>query len=425
MFLKSFLAVLYMFVAYSMADVHPDLKDAIDDQNWKKAKALVENVGVKDVYCPSDLPVEYALSIYEISFAEDPAAMWENCDSEFIKKAEEKICKTSVSLCKHYVRNNDFDVLKKGLEDVLESKLYENSDEYFLDEIELFGRKLADKLKDPFFFDTSYYELYKTLKKIGMSKPSYKKMRNEKLSRGDYSWYCPLMITKDDAVDSLIYYYTGVGFVPDSSIAFYCRLYPSIDKDIEKRMGVNIFNCAVLSDFKTENEKCIKSDSAYIWKSSTKYAYVCEDRLWREADDAEQELGMLCVEKYKGFFNGNYVCEYSWRPQTIEESATGLICEIDYQGLIVKKYICDDGKWREASFAETSTGKLCDSESEGSLIDDFVCQDNQWRNATSEELELKQVCKTDNQGETRGGYVCDNELWKKIKGRKKTSTKKR
>ena len=62
--LISLLVVLVMS-SFAVADeVHPGLKNAIDNGDYKMAKNLVEKVGVRDIYCPASLNVDDAERIY-------------------------------------------------------------------------------------------------------------------------------------------------------------------------------------------------------------------------------------------------------------------------------------------------------------------------------------------------------------------------
>ena len=558
------LALSISLISISMADIHPGLKNAVDNGDVKSAKALVEKIGVKDIYCPSSLSLNDALKIYGNVFSEKPAAMWENCEGGFIENAEKDVCKVSEPLCKYYLQNCDFDALKIGLMDVNKAKLNikkvnrktqkeefvkatkqecfdelekdgavakaklfvlkktfcDPKDEFstafcpvfyltvedsiqkarikaekkcktkpkkkvikeveasvevnpFLYEIELLGIGISREMRNPVNFDSSMLDLYKALKKnniidissklrlandiampiISRSRPviygddadgkrsfanvsfaaaclaypnfdslfnsnrilveMYNLKRSCKDSVEKDVGYLALTSTKADLIKGIVAHYAKWGNVSDSIKAFSCRLYPKIDEEIAKIMSVNLFNCVSLSEFKDANEKCSQSDSAYIWKSSANLSYACENKRLRGTSIIEDELGMLCTERYNEFFNGKYVCENgSWRLQTAEEHATNLICKQDHQGLIVKEYICDEGRWRRLSSEEQSTGKICDSEMDGKVIDEYLCQNGQWKKASPGEKEAKKMCKADNQGEFTRGYVCDDGQWR-------------
>lgn len=62
--LISLLVVLVMSSFAVAGEVHPGLKNAIDNGDYKMAKNLVEKVGVEDLYCPASLNVDDAEEIY-------------------------------------------------------------------------------------------------------------------------------------------------------------------------------------------------------------------------------------------------------------------------------------------------------------------------------------------------------------------------
>jgi len=73
--LISLLVVLVMSSFAVAGEVHPGLKNAIDNGDYKMAKNLVEKVGVRDIYCPPSLKVKDAEKVYAQLLAEDPMAI--------------------------------------------------------------------------------------------------------------------------------------------------------------------------------------------------------------------------------------------------------------------------------------------------------------------------------------------------------------
>lgn len=112
-----------VFTTYTFCNVHPGLKEAIDEGNIKQAENLVNKIGVKDIYCPSSLSFNDAMKIYGKTFSTNPEEMWNKSPDKFIKNAEPEICKTSASLCKKLLQNKDLSKWKKYLTDILESKI--------------------------------------------------------------------------------------------------------------------------------------------------------------------------------------------------------------------------------------------------------------------------------------------------------------
>ena len=126
--MKRFLFAVIGLLSFCFADIHPGLKNAIDNGDVKTAENLVKKFGVKDVYCPANLSFENANRIYENAFSLNPLVMWQNCASDFIKNAENRVCGESVPLCKHYLeklfQKGDVDKLDSVLAQILQSKLY-------------------------------------------------------------------------------------------------------------------------------------------------------------------------------------------------------------------------------------------------------------------------------------------------------------
>ena len=555
------LALSVFLVSISMAEIHLGLKNAVDNGDVKSAKALVEKIGVKDIYCPSSLSLNDAITIYGNVFFENPAAMWDNCEGGFIEKAEKDVCKISEPLCKYYLQNCDFEALKIGLQNVNKSKLNikkvkrktqkeelvkatkqeclndlerdevvakaklfylkktfcDSKDDFstafcpifylpvedsikkarikaekmcktnpkkkvikevetninvnpFLYEIELLGIDISKKMRNPVNFDSSMLNLYRLLKKnntvdigsklrlandIAMpytsrSKPviygrssaeinfaaaclaypnfdslfnsnrilveMYNLGRSCKDSVEKNVGYLSLTSTKADLIKGIAAHYAKWGYVPDSIKAFSCRLYPKIDKEIDKIMSVKLFNCASLSEYKEINKICSQSDSTYMWKSSANLVYVCEDKQLREASAIENALDMLCTEKNNESFNREYVCvNGTWRMQTAGERATGLICKQDCQGKIENDFICDGGDWRNLTFEEQRTRKICTENNQNEVVEKWVCWNTiwrgqklyHWRKAFQGEIQTKKICTSSNEGEKKNGYYCD------------------
>lgn len=117
------LFLLLSLISLSIAEVHPGLKSAIDSGDIKTAETLVKKIGVKDIYCPANLAFENAMKLYGDSFSESPRKMWEICDSVFIENAKDKVCKTSVPLCKQLLHRTSIYSWEPRLKEILESKL--------------------------------------------------------------------------------------------------------------------------------------------------------------------------------------------------------------------------------------------------------------------------------------------------------------
>ena len=88
------------------ANIHPGLKEAIDNNDIKKAETLVKKMGVTDVYCPATLSWADAKKIYGNFFIDNPQKMEALCDAEFISAYDQTVCtnKAEVSLCMERIR---------------------------------------------------------------------------------------------------------------------------------------------------------------------------------------------------------------------------------------------------------------------------------------------------------------------------------
>lgn len=126
--MKKVLLIVFGMMSFAVADIHPGLKNAIDKGDVKTAENLVKKFNINDIYCPASLSYEDGLKIYGSSFSNNPSKLWEICDPVSIKSAEKNVCKTSIPLCKYYLRNllqdGAIDVLDSVFEDILQSKLY-------------------------------------------------------------------------------------------------------------------------------------------------------------------------------------------------------------------------------------------------------------------------------------------------------------
>jgi hypothetical protein len=77
------LALLLLLPYFLSADVHPALKDAVDKNDIKMARNLIENVGVQDIYCPASLQPKDAFALYGKRFSNRPDSLFAMCDSTF------------------------------------------------------------------------------------------------------------------------------------------------------------------------------------------------------------------------------------------------------------------------------------------------------------------------------------------------------
>jgi len=415
--MKQFLFAVIGLFSLSFADVHPGLKNAIDNGDVKTAENLVKKFGVKDVYCPANLSFENAMTIYENAFSTNPLIMWKNCASVFIKNAENNVCGESLPLCKHYLetlfQKGDVDKIDSVFAQIIQSKLYIQKEKReveqleivkaskqecmdqldlhrketvdslinwhdidckilfdaticsklfstygmvhidsinkvfssksknckkkptmtvkkrleqevlvnpFLYEIEYYGLLLSNKMKDPFYTNPKAVEMYKKLKSINIA--AQNSIKNIKIysdvlntntaayclsipERGFNENACNKVInyvtnnfnltsSKNSLIKEISNLYAMNASVPDSLIAFSCKLYPDIDKYFYKIMDVNIFDCNTINEYMSRNEACKNSNENYFWTAPSGIRYVCDNRKMREPRSKELENG-ICV----------------------------------------------------------------------------------------------------------------------------------
>ena len=126
--MRQFLLVIISLVTFSVADVHPGLKNAIDKGDMKTAETLVKKIGVKDIYCPKNLSVSDAYKIYGDVFENAPEKIWEHCDPAFIANVSSNACVRSASLCKRVLQQEKTENWTPYLKDVLQSKIYQRTE---------------------------------------------------------------------------------------------------------------------------------------------------------------------------------------------------------------------------------------------------------------------------------------------------------
>lgn len=188
----------------------------------------------------------------------------------------------------------------------------------FLYEIEYYNIKLSKRMKNPFYTNMKPIETYKKLKSVYI--PLEKKDNIRPVLDMDAAAYCiafpnkksrvelchesikqytdslNLSSSKNEVIKKISNAYAISGFVSDSLITFSCKLYPKIDKDFYDVMEVNVFDCNVVSQYNSENEKCANSSKNYIQTFSSGIKYVCDSNKWRPLKQGENEYGVCSNE---------------------------------------------------------------------------------------------------------------------------------
>ncbi len=161
--------------------------------------------------------------------------------------------------------------------------------------------------------------------------------------------------------------YASKGWIPDYLMAYACRLYPEIEKDIFKLAEIKMIDCNFLNEYVDENRKCVENDSIYMWKSSTGVNYVCDDKKWRAPRTDELEINFPCSEKNLGatkdgkfcWFNG-WIKDYGYSVlEDDRDSHKYLAVDIGSQRWMANNlyYELDDCKYRYTAFYNWNTIK--------------------------------------------------------------------
>ena len=87
-----FVAFILLGSSFVTAEVHKGLKDAIDNEDMKAAKAIVNNLKIMDIYCTASLTVKNGQILFGDRFAKEPNLLYSNCEKEFIRSYLETAC---------------------------------------------------------------------------------------------------------------------------------------------------------------------------------------------------------------------------------------------------------------------------------------------------------------------------------------------
>ena len=173
--------------------------------------------------------------------------------------------------------------------------------------------------------------------------------------------------------------------------------------------------------------------------------FVCEDGLWRKADEIESELGMCqALPKmgavYKLTLRGStlyYTCNNQMEWEQTDELAYNIYklgtCSSS-NNLTMKEsasmgnYVCENGTWRKATDIENQFGVCTSARTSDTAVvstELYVCENEHWRQATAVE-KLIGVCSSAKEGKyvaySRAGsgglswsyYQCNNLRWKGV-----------
>lgn len=291
--MKKILLMLLVLSISAMAAIHAGLKSAIDNGDMKKASAIINNLGVQDIYCPDELSVANGKNLYGKRFSENPDLLYDHCGSGFVQAYAAIACsdKSTVELCKRLldgkevsewfpllksIRKNKLDQAPEEYEEEVEVQskrskkeceaAMENEEDYFwtLQDANEFegpngykriynalmkdcmnsGSKTKKKVKktriiNPFIGYIKKFTNYVTRRAMGLV--DYTKEDSEKLE-----FVKSLPVTEDVLelmMKASMNSYRDSSYVNDKYILASCRYFPNFDKLLEKKIGFQVFSC--------------------------------------------------------------------------------------------------------------------------------------------------------------------------------------
>lgn len=342
-----FVGLVLLGSSFVTAEVHKGLKDAIDNEDMKAAKAIVNNLKIMDIYCPASLTVKNGETLFGERFAKDPSLLYTNCEKEFIRSYLETACfkKDNFQLCKNALDSTKIsewtpllkDIKKNGLDKILEKYEEEVTTERKATRAEC----EEDILTDGEF--TAYAELMesegntegvkqeraswirkcmkdvvkediKTIKKTRTIYPfeTYFTKFIEESIKGSMKLYdyteedekaltfaktlIPYDMKKktvDEYVTFSIKSYKDSAYINDQLILAACRYEPTFDKKLEKVAGFSIITCKnAFATYSADNLPLCTSSSGTmvntvpIMEGAPTYQYTCIDNMWKPSTGA-------------------------------------------------------------------------------------------------------------------------------------------
>jgi hypothetical protein len=335
--MKFFLFVLLIFIAEPMAAGHAGLQDAIDKNDMVKASAIINNLGVKDIYCPSTLSAANGKKLYGKRFSDNPDLLYSNCDDVFILAYTKDACndKENIELCKKVLVNTPVDTWLPYIKQIHKNKL-DKIPEQYEDQVEVKVKRSKEEcalemetgdnyitLSDALEFEgeKGYNRIYKKLMKdcmggLGVSHKTIKKVRfvnpfediyvrflesvtenSKKLvgfSKDDsekIAFVKTLEISKDlddHFVDDCTISYRDSSYVNDKMILSACRFFPNFDKILEKKMGFPVFSCKDALDAYSEknmpicglSSEDVSFSTSPVMEGAPVFALSCNKGVW-------------------------------------------------------------------------------------------------------------------------------------------------
>jgi len=334
------LIFVFLFAVMSMAAIHAGLQDAIDKNDIAKASAIIQNLGVKDIYCPANLSVANGKKLYGKRFSENPNLLYANCDESFIQAYTKDACadKINEGLCKQVLSKTPIENWLPYLKLIRKNKLDKKPEEY-QELVELKGKRKRTREQCKLAIEESGddYMLLQDLAENG--DPNYDKVYNEMISKCMKE---PVVVghetvTKTRIVNPFQNYYAQfltnvianskklVGFTKENSEAIVfvksleftkgieekfinictssyrdssyvndmimistCRFFPNFDKLLEKKAGFSMFSCKTVLDIYSEKNvpacnvtsKNLVYSTVPIMNGAPAFSFSCNKGVW-------------------------------------------------------------------------------------------------------------------------------------------------
>jgi len=444
------LSMVFMALSFAVAgEIHPGLKNAIDNGDYKMAKNLIEKVGVKDIYCPVSLKVKDAEKIYAQLLAENPMAILNGSANSYVSLGfageylkvscngkkdynyqiceylyeplvkdklnpdsllgqwlhdKEGIClsKETIKACNYFYHRTGNDSLKMEVLRIMDQKKLlkytetveeKESGSCVEKKIKNFDRgkcfreaerryrnalaecnkrqRHADLCRSGAVESYTYEERMcdnggtervcssKTVKKKNVIEPFSYEIKElyekdfDKWQKMDDAWVKKVSllrkyIDEDELINKLIKDYKDKGDLDVRQLVGNCKLAPSFDKKVQKKMGFELFSCKnIMKNYPIScDEYSIRTFGTTLnGINPTKQA--CENGRWRGLKKNE-DVGGVCNNSRKGEVVEKYICDSVWKPlaaMDLPETPCENDAEVQSKYNKELSYKCVNGMW--------------------------------------------------------------------------------
>lgn len=348
-------------------DVHPGLKNAIDNGDYKTAKILIEKFSIKDVYCPSSLDVSEGVALFGQKFRENPDIIFQKCSPEFIQNFGKNACvsKDDINLCTSYMIRSSLSDLDNYYSQILERGWHKELDIFRDVGVEdvipsnCFDYKTKQihstfcNYQESFRFQVNFLDKNHILWELMVADKEIVAATNQPWLKRDviipkdlYAKHQRLIVdivgekkrtffnwtTDSLAVESLVKIYAEKSILPDTSILGACRRNGKIDEIFENTTGLNLFSCAKI--IKKYDDHCNAGDKTVKVVDGVEHRLICETNHWMDVSEEDYAV-------YEVF---PYVCNR----ERVGKIVDAFVDDEYYQ------FICDGSKWSTFSVSVTT-----------------------------------------------------------------------